>query len=51
MSELLPPEHRYANNERELNEDGSELSILLGPTHPATRNLSKHFVDGWGNVF
>jgi NADH-quinone oxidoreductase subunit D len=36
MSELLlPPEHRYAKRIKEqLNEDGSELSILnLGPTH------------------
>jgi NADH-quinone oxidoreductase subunit D len=35
MSELLlPPEHRYAKIKEQLNEDGSELSILnLGPTH------------------
>jgi hypothetical protein len=35
MSELLlPPEHRYAKNKKEqLNEDGSELILNLGPTH------------------
>jgi NADH-quinone oxidoreductase subunit D len=50
MSELLlPPEHRYAKRIKEqLNEDGSELSILnLGPTHQLHTVFSKYLVDGW----
>ena len=42
MSELLlSPEHRYAKRiAAQLNEDGSELSILnLGPTHSATHGI------------
>jgi hypothetical protein len=48
MSELLPPEHRYAKIIKErLNEDGSELSILnLGLTYCTV--FSKYLVDGWG---